>query len=368
MQYVIPVIRMIPQLKKTLKSTTISRTTLTTWDEFFHSIQSSYPEVLQPTSEESFEPHLFHAVFPLQAARHILFRHNLSPQCSTMERKEALDRCLSVAYDTLAYVKRVLRPSSPVLDKLTPPHSQEGLHTSIRFHANNFICLHLWRTTLIFSLVRDFEAALICVQLSSILSDMRPINTACGRFLSVFLTRTVEHLSQGPSATPIDETEEFIAYASGDLQADADNAWIWNGTTNTVSTGQTSKETATAPPSSEETTPHSRHVQMPKTSLLTETEKNDWGGWERVEKLLSSLIELNAKHSGGARRRREGTSASVDNQGPSSPNERYHQPAHNPSKRIQLDKMTAGAQSSERPTPMSQPSVGASRISIANII
>jgi hypothetical protein len=341
---------------------------MTTWDEFFNSILSSYPDSLQTSSEDPLEAHLLHAVFPLQAARHVLFRHNLSPHCSPMERKEALDHCLSTAYDTLAYVKRLLRPSSPDLDKGIPPDSSKDLHASIRFHACNFICMHLWRTTLIFSLARDFEAALTCVQLSSILSDMRPINTACGRYLSVFLARIVEHLSHSSTTAPIDEMEEFIAYASGDLQADPENSWIWNNvTSNSKPTGGAPKE-ALAAPSSEETTLNQGHLQLPKTPLLTETETNDWGGGERVEKLLGNLIELNVKQSGANRRRREDNNSPVDQQSPSSPNERYHQSVHNPSKRIQLDRSSAGAQSGHSPTPMSQPSVGASRISIANII
>jgi hypothetical protein len=386
MQFVIPVTRVIPQLKKTIKAATISRATLETYDEYFHSIILSYPEKLQVQSEQPLEPYLLQAVFPLQAARQLLYRHNLSPQCSNLERREAVERCLSAAFDTLHYVTRCLRwrpsPASshePVSDTA----AQEQLWNTIRFHANNFICMHIWRTTLMFCLKRKFQAALTCVKLSKAIGDARQVNIACGRFLSFFLQRITEELdaimlhkrsmsnntttsttydeSRPSSAvTPLEENEEMIAYASGDLQADPDNAWIWaGGGTGAINAPKesTAIPVAREPPEiMEESENLPREVvSVPKTALLTDAEKKDWGGWERVEALLEVLIE------GEQQRQRE--------ESENGHNERYHRPAHNPDKRIRLDANVQHVEGGEEKRRSQVPqSAGASRISIANII
>jgi hypothetical protein len=363
MQYVIPVIRIIPQLKKTLKSPTISRATLDTYDAYFRSILSSYPENLQINVDSPLEPCFLHAVIPLQVARQLLYRHNMTPQCSVSERKAAIDRSSSAAEDTLTYIKRCFRWRGPLSEGETANDSdgQEQLRKEVRFHANNFVCMHIWRTTLIFCLKQNFQAALICAQLSKIIGDMRLINIGCGRYLSRFLQRVKEECTS-PSYTrkgnsnnnasgysdshetdtlfgsELDESEEIIAYASGDLQADPDNAWIWARRNNTTQ----SKDVVV-----DEEAPRGAQA-LPTTALLTDVEKNDWGGWDGVEKLLSELVELQQKA------------------GP-----RYYRPAHNPHKRVQLE--VAGDERQEASggggtTHRMPASAGASRISIANII
>lgn len=324
MPYNLPVIRFIPQLKKTLKSPTIAQGTLDTYDEYFRSILMTYPDILQPQSDQPLEPFWLQAVFPLQAARLLLYRHNLTTLCSPRERTEALHRCLSAAYDTLSYISRCIESQPSGLgDREGPTLKGDELRNSIRVQADNFVCKHIWRTTLILCFKGDYKGARICVSYSLMIGDARKVNIACGRNLSYFLERLHQRMTSGPSNTlQLELDEEMIAYASGDLQGDPDNAWVWAG-------GDVQTEEATSGPDG----------KQPLTALLTENELKEWGGWDRIEVLLRDLMEEQEKQS------RE-----------SHP---YHRPSHNTTKRLHL---------SPEETPSPTPPAGASRISIANII
>jgi hypothetical protein len=364
MKYVIPVVRFIPQLKKTLRSPVIAPGTLETYDEYFRSILSTYDEVLQPDSDLPFEPFLLHAALPLQAARLTLYRHNLNPHCTAHERREAVSRCLTAAYDTVLYVERCLDQSTQHHDYQNKFPSQEpsaALQSNIQSHASNFICKHLWRCALILSFKGDFRSTLTCVKLSSIIGDMRKVNIGCGRNLSNFLDKLKDRMDKG-LATPyqLDMDEEMIAYASGDVQGVAENAWVWDGDEVAVGVGQQAMATPSIPAATEsEKEPGSAsssvakptvlggNTKTPVTALLTEPELHDWGGWHRVESLLNGLIEDQERQM---REQRE-----------------YHQSSHNSGKRVQLDSpKSVGSGSSV--TGSASPTAGAARISIANII
>lgn len=336
MGVIIPVIRFIPQLKKTLKSRTVSKATLETYNDYFKSIMSSYPVHLQTHADDYLEPVLLHAVFPLQAARLLMYRHNLTTQCRPQERVDAMNQCLSAAHDTLKYIQRSM---------MTPPPSpmqggygdlrQESFRDLIRGQADNFLCKHIWRVTLILCFKGDYVGALTCMRLSATIGDIRKVNVASGRNLSVFLDRLWERTKAGiATQAHLEVDEEMIAYASGDLQGDPENAWVWAGS-----------ETYTHPVMSATSTPVVPEDLPPSSALLTEKELNDWGGWERVERLLHELIDEQQRQNRA--------------QHP------YYQPQHNPTKRLQL----SPTELSSSPTAGSPvPSAGASRISIANII
>jgi hypothetical protein len=368
MPYIIPVVRFIPQLKKTLKSATIAPATVDTYDDYFRSILRSYPEALQPTHRDPLEPHWLQAVLPLQAARLLLYRHNLTTLCSPRERADALARCLAPAYDTLRYIRRCLGMApdggggadggddeAPL-----PP----ALAESIRFQADNFVCKHVWRTTLMLCYRGDYRAAAACARYSEALGDVRKANIACGRNLGFFLERLRERERDGGAGAQgrldiVDE--ELAAYASGDLQGDADNAWVWAGGEAAAGDESGSGSSSGAVPvpmpgvagPPPEQPQQQQQQQEPKTALLTESELQDWGGWERVRQLLGELA---------AERERQGREAHP-----------YLAPAHNAGKRLHLaprDDAPAGAGPSLAVggAGTSTPPAGASRISIANII
>jgi len=81
---------------------------------------------------------------------------------------------------------------------------------------------------------------------SAAIGSRRRINIACGRNLRFFLTQVSDRIERNTSpenaprsghAPPdglgrlprIDQDEEMIAYATGDLQGDARSSWVWTG-------------------------------------------------------------------------------------------------------------------------------------------
>jgi hypothetical protein len=315
----------------------------------------SQPEQLQVQADSYLEPHLLHAVFPLQAARHILFRHNMSSHCSKQDRDDAINRCYSVARDTLRYIERCTRPpSSP--DGQGQFRSRDPHGDILEGQANHFMVKHIWRTTLILCLKGDYNAALTCVRLSASIGGKRKVNLAGGRFLSHFLDRLLQKMRDGRlSPHQLEADEEMIALATGDMQGDPEHAWIW-----TEPDGDREGEHHLSSSSNHS---HSRLEESWSSALLTQPELEDWGGWERVEKLLGELMEEQVRQSRA--------------QNP------YHQPAHNMTKRLQLSPSLVNGHSDKSPRdtvrsndspkaptvlPAVGPPVGASRISIANII
>jgi len=209
------------------------------------------------------------------------------------------------------------------------------------------LCTHLWRCVLILCFRAEYAAALACVHVSSTIGDLRRVNIACGRNLAFFLDRLAERIRSGNgSQQQLEADEEMLAYVSGDMQGDAENSWVWAGSDTGIKLNSSVSATLAVD------TNHRVNGEIvegvppshpPSSALLTEKETKEWGGWERVRGIISSLME--EQHS-----RQQA--------------QYYHQPAHNMVKRLQLAPP-------EAPVHTNSSSVspgGSSRISIANII
>tara|TARA_R110002060_G_scaffold8523_7_gene12745 strand:+ start:1043 stop:1501 length:459 start_codon:yes stop_codon:yes gene_type:complete len=82
--------------------------------------------------------------------------------------------------------------------------------------------------------------------------------------------------------------EELMAYVSGDLQAGTENSWVWAGS----ETGMNIAGSALGGKVGISPT----LLGGPEgTTVLTDLEARDWGGWERVEYLVGVL----AREQGG---------------------------------------------------------------------
>lgn len=76
--------------------------------------------------------------------------------------------------------------------------------------------------------------------------------------------------------------EELIAYVSGDLQASTENSWVWQGSETGMNIG--------AVPGGKLASPTLMGGgREDGTTVLTDAEARDWGGWERVEYLVGVL-------------------------------------------------------------------------------
>ncbi|KAF2395994.1 hypothetical protein EJ06DRAFT_253028 [Trichodelitschia bisporula] len=282
--FIIPVIRFISHLKKSLKARIISRATLQTYDEYFGTITSSYPETHQLKSDTYLEPRALLSLLPLLLVRFHLYRHNLNAYCSAPEHRDAIEHCLVVARDTTTLLERAMR--SPPAASPGPPQTWQTL---MRATADNMLCRHIWRCTLVLAFCGDFGRARTMVRVSSCIGDVRKLNTACGRNLAFVLERWLERISArggGDAFTlRLEEDGEMRAYLSGDQQGDPETAFIWAGAGGEV---PDSREQAVM-------MHDGMDVPPPSSALLTEKESRDWGGWERVERLLSSLEEEKAR-------------------------------------------------------------------------
>lgn len=337
---VIQVTRLFWPLYQVMKSNITTPETLQSYDEKFYAKLLLLPESYHSASDLPLEPAALTPLFTLQYARFTLFRRNISPVCAQAERTEALRRCVAVAQDTARYISRTLQ-TSPVL-----PDSETAWGTKVTKIASNLICIHLWRCMLILCFHAEYDAALMCLRLSSHIGDIRKINTACAKNFAFFLDRLGERLRSGHHK--LDDDEEILAYMSGDMQGTLEPSWAW--TDGDFALTQTSPQTSplgsTTVPAVDDSV---RGTPLPlrASSGSPEVGLKEWSGWGRIEHTIHQLME-------GHRAR------------PVKPAP-YYSRTHNPSKRIQLapDASTSPARSGGPPSP--NPS-SASRISIANII
>ncbi|KAF2757162.1 hypothetical protein EJ05DRAFT_501692 [Pseudovirgaria hyperparasitica] len=391
------VVRFVGQLRKTLvkRHTSIDAKTLHEYDDYFNQILSKMPPPFQARSATYLDPSSLFPALSLQSARLSLYRLNISSK-QYGERLDALSRCQSVALDTVDYIRRSQSGS---------PHGSPGaIQAYMRQWAKqladaapSMLCTHLWRCTLLLCFNLDFENALICLEASTAIGDIHPINIACGRNIWFFLGMLPDRLSPGHR---MDQDEEMLAYAAADMQANPDTAWIW--------IDQESNPRFTAPPppppqadsASIDTHHHHHHHNHPRsTALLSDTEIKEWKGWD---KLMAKMRDLQAQkraldvataaaaavHAVPRLHTRPLDAAESPVIPLHPPSATYYSPAHNPHKRLHLEppvSTTAAAvvvpkQSAPTPvsasTPLTQQSPissttspsTASRISIANII
>ncbi|KAK4545195.1 hypothetical protein LTR36_003374 [Oleoguttula mirabilis] len=283
---VIVVVRITAQMKKTLKSRTIAAATLATYDEHFRSIMASYPEPFPIHSQSYLDPRLLTAACGLQTTRFFLYRHNLSSACRGTDRRDALDRCVSVAKDTAHYVQRSMQhSSSPSGSVYYSPTHMANWAARLRTMSPAFFCSHLWRCTLVACLRMEYAVALTLVQASAAIGDLRKNNIACGRYLAFFLDKLIGRLRGGASKQSLEIDEEMLAYVSGDMQASADEAWAWTGSQTGASLNQGGTTNGYTP---DRTTPV--RGEQP-SEQLSEREMHEWGGWEHIQRTLEQLLQ-----------------------------------------------------------------------------
>lgn len=342
---VIPVVRCLYKLQRTLKSSCISQHTLRSYDERFHQILNFAPETNKPDFDGYLDPDSLPSVLLLQVARFHLFRHNMSPVCPPRDRIEALRRCASVAQDTAKYISRTTQAPA------TRPETDKSWQVRVTQLTSNWMCMHLWRCMLALCFDEEYDSALVCLRLSSAIGDLRKVNIACAKNLLFFLERLKERIMSGNGSRHLlDNDEEMIAYVSGDMQGSAEHSWVWAGTETAPIQGL-----GHAPPSNEgrnrlsQDSSQGTHLPIRPSTGSQENDASDWDGWRNIEHLIQQLME--------ERRIRAA-------QPPS-----YYPAPHNPVKRLQLapDRpVSAPVPSPAVPSPTTP--VNASRMRISDII
>ena len=335
----IHITRLYAPLQHALKSSVMLPQTTESFDGQLRSKLLLLPENHQPDSGALLDARVLPTVFVLLSARFHLYRRNLSPLSSAIGRANALERCVSVAQDTAKYVSRVLHNPS------VRNSGQTGAER-MALAASNAVCLHLWRCILILCFRGEYDAALVCLQLSEAIGSTRKINAACGKNIAFFLERLFDRMRNGiGSGKQLEHDEEMIAYLSADIQGSLEHSWVWAGTSMVSVSGQDSAPGATASPGGDEAMRDGLPSRTPPSNALSNGSA-EWNDWGRVEHMVRQLM--------GERHHRNTQPAA------------YYPPVHNPVKRVQLAPNTYSppkSLSSPNPAPSST-----SRISIANII
>ncbi|KAI2625527.1 fungal-specific transcription factor domain-containing protein [Xylaria nigripes] len=281
---IINVVRSFTGLRKAFSSLVIERPQLAAFDRYFAECQSQFHDVFDPGNLETIAPHVLMPATYLLSARLHLHRHNLAPACPIDVRMDAIEQCTNIAFET----GRLMERSS----------------ASLADSATSLLVTHVFRSTLFLLLHGYKEPATTCLRVLRSVHGRKDIAVACGRYLSFFVRalrskqqeaadnlRRLTVSSYPAQSAPmgnrpipsIQETllrdEELLLYVSADMQANAENAWIWAG----------AERDPPAPP------PVMARglAAVEKRTGLTGTERQDWGGWDNLLDLVRGLGTLN---------------------------------------------------------------------------
>jgi hypothetical protein len=326
---VIQITRLHASLHQALKSSIVLPQVLHNFDEQFRAKVLLLPESYRPGSSAALDTAALPPLFALLSAQFHLYRRNLTPVCRPQERAEALSRCISLAQETAKYISRTLH--SP-----TRADSEKTWQTRVVSIASNLLCLHLWRCILVLCFRGDYDAAFMCLHLSSAIGTSRKINGECGRYTAFFLEQLLSRVRSGHgSPQQLELDEEILAYVSGDVQGNIEHSWVW--TLSPTTSSQHSFFDTTRDEPMRDPLPLRTGSESPKQG------GSGWDDWARIEHMIRQLMEEN--------RPRTAT---------------YYPTPHNPVKRVQL---ASDTKLSPKPAPPPSPAPSSSsRISIANII
>ncbi|KAI9660566.1 MAG: hypothetical protein M1821_009918 [Bathelium mastoideum] len=398
----IPIVRTIPQLKKTLKSPVVAAGTLDTYNDYLRSLLHSLPDLFHVENNQPIDPGMLSLCTSIQSIRMFLYRHNLSTICSREARRDAIDRCVGVGQDTARLAARsMLAPSSPNQQQSHTPEFGEYVDMS---HGSDWqrrlaamypsmSCAHLWRCTLFLCFRGHYSSALTLVRVSAAVGDLRKNNIACGRNLRFFLDRLTERLRGGyMTQEQLEDDEEMLAYVSGDMQGGVEGSWVWAGSETGMRLSSSLTPTSATyvaqqpqqPLSSQQAPPTpAQHVngdvhmagtggaadsdeKSLRSVLLTEKESTEWGGWDKIAAILTGLLEEQQQQRAQQLQQQQKQQAQRQSQGFAAQQAQMRRP----------DGMAVQPPSNSLRSPTETRSVGpdgtspggSARISIANII
>ncbi|MCJ1436659.1 hypothetical protein MMC27_006040 [Xylographa pallens] len=261
------VARSISTTLKAGNSTVMSAQSIRNMDEQFLGCFTNLSPHHQPQSTHYIDPLTMLPIVFLQDAHLSIHRRHLAPIYTAEIRSSSINNCLGIARNTANYLFRTLRDPSTVHD---PELATISWNKKIRLAASAFLCLHIWRSTLILAFGGDYKSAQICARTSAAIGDARPVNVFCGRYMEFFLQQLRAILQRGEGSY-LERNEDMLAYISSDLQNDVERAWIWQA-------GAMSK-----------TELDTRAAGDVAPLLNQEPIDAPWNGWSRVLDMLELL-------------------------------------------------------------------------------
>lgn len=273
--------RLLQPLSHLCRSLCIPLDAIRTFEMHLGACMQMFPPELQLGVTTPLDPLWMAPLIYFQNTRIILHRHNLSPACSPEQRALAIKNCATAAEDTAAVFARCFDMQAPY------EHVQERL----RMAATNLICTHTWRCLLFLSFCQLWGPFHTLLRFASIVADAKLVNISCGRYLSLFLDRLIERHQQD-ARWKLEEDAELIVLVSGDLQA-GPAGWAWNTKEPIAPLNQRQKSASQTPATTGTSEFHQSPERFPSwDTMLSESEKQRWGGWDKVTQAAQYLERL----------------------------------------------------------------------------
>jgi len=147
--------------------------------------------------------------------------------------------------------------------------------------STTLLCTHLWRCMLFLLFGQLYDAFFLILRAASTINDTRAVNISCGRHISFFVRRLIEHYER-PTPLDLELDEEMLVYLSGDLQSST-NSWVWSNAETGTHLSRRQKHGRPKQTGPENDLPSSSSVPSPSwDNVLSEEEQRDWGGWQHV--------------------------------------------------------------------------------------
>lgn len=321
----------ISKLLKTLRTPNLNIPTLQSYDSLFIECIAAFPSHHQVRSDGYLDPHSLPPLIYLQSARLMLHRQNLTTACPFDVRAAAVQDCVNISHDTVRLLARCMQDPPETLQQ--PLTSHDKWEARLASATSAFFCTHVWRCTLFLCFRGDYDAALLCARASAAIADVRPVNTACGRYLDFFLRRLTSKLQQGEGAH-LSGDEEMIAYLSGDLQGSIESSWVWQG-------WEGEGEMQLSEPLNDRTSANGQRADDGAGNADVPEEGDGWAEWDVILETLERLMREQQQV-------------------------RQHRMAHGIPPQVQQEPMQITSSASQATSQVSPGS--SSRISIANII
>lgn len=273
------VARLLGPLAKLCRSLCITTDAIKKFEAQLINCMQLFPSQLQPSAGGPLDPLVIAPLIYFQNARILLYRHNISPACSTEQRTTAIENCVTAAQDTARAISRCFEFAT-----------EDGEHR-LRVSATFLICTHLWRCMLFLAFKQSWHAFHLLLRYSALINDSKPVNRSCGRHLDSFLHKLVERYQHDQMQT-LEEDEELIVLLSGDLQAGT-NSWIWGKSETGTLLSKRQKHSRTAQ-FAQEVAQSSENSQrdMSTDSLMSDEGMQQWEGWRRIYDAAQWLEEV----------------------------------------------------------------------------
>lgn len=299
----IHIARLLAPLARSCKSLCITADTIKKFESHLRSCMLLFPPHLQLQGAQPLDPLFLSPLIYFQNIRLILYRHNISPACSSEQRSSAIDSCCATAIDTASIMSRCFASTK------TP----EQVEQKLKFSASFLMCTHFWRSMLFLAFRQQWDAFFLLLRCSTIIDDTRPINISCGRHLDRFLRCLMQRYTTNEQGT-LEDDEDLIVLLSGDLQGGT-SGWVWGNSESGTLLSRRQKHSRSTQ-ASQAGAQRSDTTDVSWDTSLSHEEMREWSGWQKIAEaakwLENAFRESSSRQASLNSRRQSPNQPSID--------------------------------------------------------